>query len=275
MAESESTSADLYLNLMRDILMRTVGAEDFVEVQYQKGSWQETVSAPFQWALEAKGYHLCRRPTWTQERRDAGVDWPPSAETMIGRRRMDNLRWCIETALRDGVPGDLAETGVWRGGACIFMRSVLKAYGVNDRKVWVCDSFEGLPKPTLEADMKWRFWRFKELAISLEEVQGNFRKYGLLDDNVRFLKGWFKDTLPDAPIESLAVLRLDGDLYESTRDAITALYPRLSPGGFLIVDDYGGIDSCRDAISDYRAANGIHEKIEKIDNSGVFWRKTG
>ena len=107
----------------------------------------------------------------------------------------------------------------------------------------------------------------------MEEVQENFRRYSLLDDQVRFLKGWFCDTLPKAPIGQLAVLRLDGDLYESTMDGLNALYSKVSPGGFVIVDDYGDFAPCRNAVNEFRQLHGINEPIEKIDWTGVFWRK--
>jgi O-methyltransferase len=112
------------------------------------------------------------------------------------------------------------------------------------------------------------------MRISLEQVQANFQRYGLLDDQVRFLKGWFKDTLPSAPIGKLAMIRLDGDMYESTMDGLVNLYPKLSPGGCLIVDDYGAISACRKAVHDYREQHGIHEEIHSIDWTGVYWRRS-
>jgi O-methyltransferase len=205
-----------------------------------------------------------------------GRDWPAVAHTMIGIRRLDALHFCVEDVLDRGVPGDFIETGVWRGGAAIFMRGVLKARGVTDRVVWAADSFAGLPPADAAKypqDVEYRFHEHKELAVSLEEVQKNFGRYGLLDDQVRFLKGWFRDTLPHAPIQRLAVLRLDGDLYESTIDALTHLYPILQQGGYAIVDDYGNIPACKQAVDDFRAAHGIAEEIIPIDASGVFWRK--
>ncbi|MGE5947053.1 MAG: TylF/MycF/NovP-related O-methyltransferase, partial [Betaproteobacteria bacterium] len=159
---------------------------------------------------------------------------------------------------------------------CIFMRGVLKARGVTDRVVWVADSFAGLPPPDVERypqDAGQDFSHRKELAIPLEEVQENFRRYGLLDEQVRFLKGWFRDTLPSAPVTRLAVLRLDGDLYESTIDALTHLYPRLEKGGYAIIDDYGSVEACKQATDDYRAAHDIEEPIIAIDSSGAMWRK--
>jgi O-methyltransferase len=191
-------------------------------------------------------------------------------------KRLSNVQYCAETVLQDNVPGDMIETGVWRGGSCILMRGVLKAYGVTDRRIWVADSFEGLPRPTNDVDRQdigGKLHQFKELAVSLDQVKTNFSRYGLLDDQVEFLRGWFSQTLPYAPIQKLAVARLDGDMYESTMDAITALYPKLSIGGFLIVDDYSMIPACKQAVDEYRAANNITEPIISIDWTGVYWRR--
>lgn len=198
------------------------------------------------------------------------------SHTMIGRRRMNNLEFCLGRILADGVPGDLIETGVWRGGATIFMRGFLKAHGVADRMVWVADSFAGLPPPSLAQDAGYdlspRHW--PSLAVGIEQVQDLFRRYGLLDDQVRFLKGWFKDTLPNAPIDRLALLRLDGDLYESTMDALVPLYDKVSPGGYVIVDDYTSCPPCGRAVEDFRARHGIADPLVEIDEASVYWRKT-
>src|SRR5262245_31896942 len=201
-----------------------------------RGSWRRALLS----GLLPKDVHLIRKTA--EDRRTEGKDWPALALTMVGEKRLDNLHACVEAVLRDGIPGDLIETGVWRGGSVILMRAILAAHGVTDRSVWVADSFAGLPKPDAgkyPADAGDRHWTYDELAVSLQQVRANFGRYGLLDDQVRFLPGWFKDTLPSAPIEKLAVARLDGDMYESTMDALEALYPKLEPGGFLIMDDYG------------------------------------
>src|SRR5690606_20132890 len=125
-------------------------------------------------------------------------DFPSQAHSMIGLRRMENIQWCVEQILTDAIPGDLIETGVWRGGATIFMRGLLAAYGVTDRIVWVADSFAGLPQPDLEHYPQDKGWQrlAKQLAISEEEVRNNFARYQLLDDQVHFLAGWFNETLP-------------------------------------------------------------------------------
>lgn len=205
-----------------------------------------------------------------------GRDWPVRAHTMIGLKRLDNLQFCVETAIKDGIEGDLIETGIWRGGACIFMRAILKAYGDTGRTVWVADSFSGLPRPNPEdypADEGDTHYANKDiLGVSRKTVEENFRSYRLLDEQVRFLEGWFKDTLPIAPINRLAVMRLDGDMYESTIQALGALYPKLSRGGYVIIDDYF-LSGCRRAVTDFRASNAIHDDIIDIDGIGVYWRR--
>ena len=209
------------------------------------------------------------------EARDDGRDWPALAHTMIGRERMKNVRSCVEDVIARDIPGDFIETGVWRGGACIFMRGILEAYGIRDRRVWVADSFQGLPRPNRKmypVDAGDMLHRFKQLAIPKSQVEENFRQYGLLDDQVVFLEGFFKDTLPTAPIGQLAIVRLDGDMYESTIDGLTNLYSKLSVGGYLIVDDYG-LPRCRRAVDEFRSANGITDRIETIDWTGAYWQK--
>jgi O-methyltransferase len=194
---------------------------------------------------------------------------------MIGHKRLDNLQHCIETVLREGVEGDLIETGVWRGGACIFMRAVLAAYGIEDRRIFVADSFEGLPKPDAAkypADKGDTHHIHAYLAVSKDEVENNFRKYGLLDNQVVFLKGWFRDTLAQAPIEKLSILRLDGDMYGSTMESLECLYPKLSSGGFCIIDDYA-LSGCKSAVDDYRSKHAVNLEMKEIDWTGRYWRK--
>ena len=205
------------------------------------------------------------------------------AVSMLPRRRLDHLQACVEEVIAHGVPGDFLEAGVWRGGAAIFMRAILKVHGVDDRCVWAADSFQGLPEPDAlrfpkEAAMhRGPVMRdaFQNLAVSLESVKDNFAAYGMLDDQVRFLPGWFKDTLPTAPIRQLAVLRLDGDFYESTRDSLQSLYGKVSPGGYVIVDDYGEDEwtYCRKAVDEFRAERGIAEPMVQLDRGCSYWQR--
>ena len=201
-----------------------------------------------------------------------GRDWPIHAHTMIGMKRLDNLQFCIETVLDDNVQGDFIEAGVWRGGACIFMRGVLRAHGIIDRNVWLADSFQGFPDST-DGDDKLLASQPEQafLSVPQEEVMHNFRLYGLLDWQVRFLPGWFSQTLP-GPVGQLSVLRLDSDLYTSTMDALEPLYPLLEPGGFCIIDDWN-VPMCRRAVTDYCEKHNILEPFIDIDGHSMYWRK--
>jgi len=221
-------------------------------------------------------YALVKRVPFDPKLREIGRDFAVQAHTLVGFERLDNIQYCVETIVSEDIPGDLVETGVWRGGSCIFMRGLLRALGDEGRTVWVADSFAGLPEPDAEKypdDKENRLHEMEVMAVPVESVKDIFERYGLLDDRVRFLKGWFRDTLPNAPIDKLAVLRLDGDMYESTMDVLSNLYDKVSPGGFIIVDDYGAYAACRKAVHDFRDQRGISEAIREVDWTGVYWRK--
>jgi O-methyltransferase len=268
-----SAGARLYLELIQRCLTRELFLDEEaheVDLGRYPGDTPalERVLAERDWRLVWMGGDA--------ETRRVGGDWPPTAETMVGAERLANVAACVTDVLRRGVAGDLIEAGVWRGGTAILMRAVLAAYGDTTRRVWVADSFQGIPEPDAArypADAGLDLFRFPALSVSLERVQANFARYGLLDDQVRFLPGWFRDTLPQAPVQALAVARLDGDLYESTLDALAGLYPKLSVGGYLIVDDYGAIDACRQAVDDYRRSHDIREEMVPVDWTGVYWRR--
>ncbi|MEX5712431.1 TylF/MycF family methyltransferase [Parafrankia sp. FMc6] len=249
------TSITLYLDLLKKVLTNVI---------YKDGPQQTS------WYYHGEGYR--------EQSRLNGEDWPTVAHTMVGLKRLDNLQSSVEAILTDNVPGDLIETGVWRGGASIFARGILQAYGIKDRTVWLADSFQGMPvtdKNSYPGDKELALHQFNDqLAVSLDQVKANFECYGLLDDQVAFLPGWFRDTLPNAPMTQLALLRLDGDLYGSTMDALVNLYPKLSPGGFVIIDDYV-IPACREATVEYRDEHGITDEMVTIDDSSVYWRRSG
>lgn len=195
--------------------------------------------------------------------------------SMIGRARLDNVQTCLTTALAEGVAGDFVECGVWRGGACAFAKAVLIAHG-SDRTVWLADSFEGLAEPEHPADtIDLSAWKYPMLAVPRARVQALFERLGLMDAGVRFLEGWFNETLAAAPIGAIAVLRLDGDYYDSTMTPLRVLYDRVSPGGFVIADDYGLLEPARRAVDEFRADNGIAAPLIDIDGQGHFWRKPG
>jgi hypothetical protein len=210
------------------------------------------------------------------EKRRVGQDWPSVAHSMAGLERLRNVADLVQRAIDEGVPGDFIETGVWRGGSSILMRGVLAANEIHDRRVYAADSFEGLPKPDTKAypqDKGARYHEYEALAVSVDQVKANFDAYGLLDDQAVFVKGFFSDTLPGLDAGPFALIRLDGDMYESTIVALDALYPKVSPGGFIIVDDYGAVSACKDAVHHYRQKHGVSDEIHTIDWTGVWWRK--
>jgi O-methyltransferase len=277
MEVQQHTAAELYLDLLKKCLTRYLFGESYVPVVPQRGTAKHLLFQPVRRWLAGKDMEVIRHVPFDQQQRAEGRDWPARAESMAGLKRLDNLQFCVTDVLRRGVPGDLIETGAWRGGVTIFMRAILEACGDPDRRVWVADSFQGLPKPDPErwpAEAGDEHWTMEQLAVPLEEVQANFARYGLLDERVRFLPGWFRDTLPTAPIERLAVLRLDGDMYGSTMEALDALYPKLSPGGYVIIDDYGAIPQCKEAVTDFRTAHGIIDPMEPVDWTGVYWQRS-
>lgn len=215
---------------------------------------------------------------FNEKTRENGEDWPSVAHTMIGDTRLKNIQYLAEKIIESGIPGDFMETGVWRGGACIFMNAILKAHNIKDRKVWVCDSFEGLPPPDAKyqadaGDIHYQLHEF--LAVSLEKVQENFRRYDLLDENVNFVKGFFRDTMPAITnqVDKLSLLRMDGDMYESTIDVLNYMYPKLSVGGYTIIDDWL-LPNCRQAVLDYFQEHDMNVELIKIDKSSVYWMKT-
>ena len=208
------------------------------------------------------------------ESRRVGLDWPGhgDAETMIGDVRLQNIVELGTTILQEKIPGDFVECGVWRGGATILMAGLLDEADCLDRYVWVCDSFEGCPKGTgkHEGDPHHTY---KFLAVSQEEVQANFVKYQLLSTFVRFVKGFFKDSLPHPDMKQIALLRADGDLYESQMQILEALYDKVSVGGFVIIDDYYNIASSHQAAQDFRKQRGITSPMIKVDWCAAYWRK--
>ena len=193
---------------------------------------------------------------------------------MLGSRKLDTLRHCAEHCLREGIDGDFIETGVWKGGATILLAGVLQAWGNKDKKVFVADSFAGLPPPDenkYPLDKGDTHHTREDLAIGLDEVKANFARFELLSDRIVFIEGFFEESLRSAPVDDLALLRLDGDMYGSTMTVLEQLYHKLSVGGFLILDDWL-LSGARQALLDFRDRVGITEPLYQ-DFSGVYWQK--
>ena len=200
--------------------------------------------------------------------------------TMLPRKTLENIEECIRKIVEDKIEGDFVETGVWRGGACIFANALFKKLN-SPRKIYVYDSFEGLPVPDAEKypmDSGDTHYQIPELSVSLDTVISNFK---LIDEdisNIVFVKGWFKDTVKDNNIDKIAILRLDGDMYESTVDPINYLYPKVNIGGFCIVDDYNPKFGAHHVANSYRADHNISEELQIFDGNShgllsAYWRK--
>lgn len=254
---------ELYLNTVRDCLTGKLLRDGHVP-----RTWWRHIASLF-------GFRVAIPVD--EELRDRGRVWPTHALTMIGRQRLDNIRASIETVLKEQVPGCIVECGVWRGGAGIYMAAVVKANAAN-RDIYLCDSFSGLPMPSPTRGDSWwdRHWLLRDyLAVSMQEVAGNFRNFQLMDDNIHLIKGWFCHSLPEIRLECgpIAVLRCDGDMYSSTMDILQNLYDNVSVGGFVIIDDFRAVPDCARAVRDFRAHRNIHPPMIDIDNDAVFWRK--
>lgn len=266
-----------YLQLLKKILIDydKIGSMEIHPLSIVTPNWKTFFLYPIDRLLKRFNFSIVKLKYVDESERLNGSDWPASAMTMIGYKRLTNIEECIRIIKEEKIAGDLIETGVWRGGAVIFMKAVLNELDLTDKNVWLADSFQGLPKPKLKysADRASKLHKRRILRVTKMEVVQNFRLYNLLDDKVKFIEGWFDETLPKAPIEKLSLLRLDGDLYESTIVALENLYPKLSIGGFVIIDDFNAFQFCKKAVLDYRLAHNINEEIIEIDKEAVFWRK--
>jgi O-methyltransferase len=206
-----------------------------------------------------------------------GQVWPSKAVTMIGIKRLNNIKDLLTDVIQKGIPGDFLEAGIWRGGALIFARGVLDAFNCKNRSVIGCDSFQGLPPPNIQKyplDVGDTLHTVKYLAVSQEEVKNNFIKFGLYDEKtVKFVPGFFSESLKGAlPFDKLAILRLDSDMYGSTIETLNALYDKVSPGGYIIIDDYA-LPGCHHATNDFLAQRNIKTPLEVIDWSGRYFKK--
>ncbi len=266
-ARLQGPSTDLlYVDLLKKCLTRDIDDEHFRRVpRNDKTLWRRLRSDAYEMAqrtLAPLGLALVQETART-------------GETMVGMGALNNLQECIEDVLRTNVPGDFVETGVWKGGAVIFMRALLDVHGDTSRCVWAFDSFAGLPKPNKTEypdDAADKLWSHS-LDVSVDEVKNNFRKYQMLDDRVRFVEGWFRDTVPNAEVKTIAVLRLDGDMYESTIQVLKGLYDKVSPGGYVIIDDYNMIPQCNKAVHDFRSQRNITEELITLPGCGAFWKR--
>lgn len=208
--------------------------------------------------------------------------------TMTSHRRSSKLWDFSKMICNSNVPGDFVECGVWKGGSAGLMGLAMAKYDAHKkRKLHLFDSFEGLPEPSEEDGVDAAIYSggvssgklssVHQCEAGLDEVQTFlFGKIGLPKSSIIFHQGWFQDTLPKLKEEpkEIALLRLDGDWYESTKVCFDHLYSRLSKGGIVLLDDYNCWEGCKKATDEYREANNIKDPIVTIDNEAVYWIKS-
>ena len=205
--------------------------------------------------------------------------------SLVGSSGLEATYDAATSVIARAIPGDFVECGVAQGGCSALMAMVAKT-DPSRRRMWLFDSFQGIPDPTAE-DFD------EEKAVTGEHirplVRGSclgtkskvesvlFSKFGLSRDSVCLVEGWFQDTLPvyRDRIGPIAVLRLDGDWYESTLCCLHNLYDHVSPGGYIIVDDYGSCFGCKKAVHEFLDSQGIKVRLIPDGRGGVLFSKPG
>lgn len=192
--------------------------------------------------------------------------------TTLALGSLDLVQHAIVEIIDTNVPGDLLEAGVWRGGLAILMAATLRAYGQRGQRIlYAADSYAGIP--IVDHDQGVNQWT-ERYDVSRDEVENNFLRYGLLDEGVVFLEGLFNETLREGLPERLSLIHADGDAYDSTMDVLRAAYPRLSVGGYVIIDDFH-LPGCRDAVIEYRKERNITEPILPVPHDYVMTCRRG
>jgi cephalosporin hydroxylase len=273
-ADRAARAARRYLHLLRDALLDEHYLENELRIEHllecvNSGRHvdHDKLANPLRYMQRA-----LRR---LQEERQAGR--PPNdggpgsgsrsdglAYTALGHRRLDHLEACLEVIRDESVRGDLVDCGAGRGGTAIFMRGFLEAHEVPGPKVWAADRFDATADPAANASARF--------SPDLNAVREAFARFGLLDDRVVFLQGPPSHTLAPATIGSVALLRVASSDPDEVQAVLAALYDRIAPGGFVVVDTYGD-SACRAAVDRFRSERGVLGTLERIDWTAAAWRK--
>ena len=218
-----------------------------------------------------------QRPDVTAE--DASILASVRPFSMTSDERLLALIDATRYLARSGIPGAFVECGVWKGGSVMAMAITLLATGDSARDLSLFDTFDGMPPPG-DADRSFDGEpAARQLArdapgtglwcrAGFDEVRRNLASTGYPSDRLHFIRGRVEDTIPASAPESIALLRLDTDWYESTRHELTHLYPRLVRGGVLIIDDYGHWQGARQATDEYFSVLGSPVLLHRIDYTG-------
>jgi hypothetical protein len=202
--------------------------------------------------------------------------------TMTSPERIDAVCAAAAHVATHRIPGAIVECGVWLGGSAMAAALTLRRQGVVDRDLYLFDTFAGMPPPDHESDVitatgesAFDVWRRENarddepwLAAPLEHVRANIAGTGYPMERVHLIEGLVEDTIPSAAPAQIALLRLDTDWYGSTKVEMEHLWPRLVPGGILIVDDYGHLNGARRAVDEYLATIDVPMFLHRIDDTG-------
>jgi O-methyltransferase len=208
----------------------------------------------------------CILPGVSQHVLVTGHTWLPPARLKMLERHVRDIE-------RRHVPGDVLECGVAAGGSAALLGKSLERLK-SERTLYLFDTFEGLPPPTRDdPDYDDAVAWTGQCRGTVEEVKALFNSLSIPESRVRYMQGLFQDTLPDAPMRSVALAHLDGDWYESTRTCLTSVWPRLSVGGIIQLDDYGRWKGCRRAVDEFFAGRGNDIALRPIDEAAVFLQR--
>jgi O-methyltransferase len=246
---------------------------------------RQLLTRPVRALLQRLGYDVVRRAD------AAAAPYPPDFDaelialceavkpyTLTSPERIAALRDAVRHVVRAGVPGAVVECGVWRGGSMLVVARTLLELGATDRDLHLFDTFTHMPFPgpedvdlfgipaadAYEAASTAEAFRY----LPLDEVRAVLEATGYPADRLHFVPGLVEDTIPDAAPEQIALCRLDTDWYRSTLHEMEHLFPRISPGGVLLVDDYGHFQGAKQAVDEYFAAHGPEVLLHRIDFTG-------
>ena len=225
------------------------------------------------------GQMLAYPPDFTEE--EIALCEAARPYTMTSPERVAALADAVRYTVVNAIPGDIVECGVWRGGSMMAVARTLVALGDTSRDLWLFDTYEGMSPPTAEdvsysgrsaeailaktpREAGMNYW----CIASVEDVAENIRGTGYPPDRIHLVKGKVEDTLPAEGLGRIALLRLDTDWYESTRHELVHLWPRLEPGGVMIVDDYGHWQGARRAVDEYFEPLRPRPLLHRIDYTG-------
>ena len=197
--------------------------------------------------------------------------------TMVTNGNLLNLYRLVAQANQAQLAGALVECGVWNGGSAAMMRlaDVDQSQADGLRTMWLFDSFQGLPRPGERDGQSERNGYFVGMNRGcIDNVQAAFRRLHVPFAQVKVIPGWFNDTLASVPVESIALLHVDADWYDSVKIVLDVFYDKVTPGGYIVLDDYGYWQGCNRAVAEFLSERGLGKiELVRTDRVGAYFRK--